>query len=281
MTSIDTDQLPNLGATSSSRTWWGRGKLRVKDIGAWDGIHIRQPIGAREGRYDRRFVKWCDERRLLCVRTVDLFWFFENCRGGFYATLSVSKLRRRWAKNMNLIRRLQTQVGYCGGAPQFRPLSRAEKEEFRKRWGLGPWKTYYRQRRAFFVEQLARYDGALGFWRRCGHQARESFLHCARYSNRQADAHPDYLVARRDGRGRVLDFGFVEVKGPRESLRLSQKRFFPELARCAGQKVWLARFPIRGNSINFGLFTATGEVRPCRALHLTSQSSTPDPDGTR
>jgi hypothetical protein len=247
----------------SCRTWWGEGKASVCDIGPWDGSHIRQPVGAREGRYDKRFVRWCDEQGLLCVRTVDLFWLFENYRSGFYRSLSVSKLRKRWEHDMSLIRSLQVQVAYCDGRPQFRPLSRAKKEEFRKRWGLGPWKNYYRQRRTYFVKQLARYKRALNFWRECGQQTRDSFLRCARYSNRQADAHPDYLVALRNIRGHVVDFGFVEVKGLHEWLRPSQRQFFPELVRCAGQKVWRARFPTRGNSINFGEFTATGEVRPC------------------
>jgi hypothetical protein len=140
----------------SCRTWWGEGKASVCDIGPWDGSHIRQPVGAREGRYDKRFVRWCDEQGLLCVRTVDLFWLFENYRSGFYRSLSVSKLRKRWEHDMSLIRSLQVQVAYCDGRPQFRPLSRAKKEEFRKRWGLGPWKNYYRQRRTYFVKQLAR-----------------------------------------------------------------------------------------------------------------------------
>src|SRR5713101_6870658 len=112
-----------------------------------------QPVGALEGRYDKRFVKWCDEQGLLCVRTVDLFWLFEKYRSGFYRSLSVSKLRKRWEHDMRLIRSLQVQVGYYDGIPQFRPLSRTKKEEFRKRWGLGPWKNYYRQHGAYFVKQ--------------------------------------------------------------------------------------------------------------------------------
>jgi hypothetical protein len=242
----------------------------MRDIGAWGGKHILGVVGALEGSYDKRFVKWCVEHDLLFIRTVDLFWAFENYSNGFYRGMSVLELRKRWERDMSLIRSLQVQVAYRDGRPQFRPLSRAKKEEFRKRWGLGPWKIYYRRRRAHFLGQLARYKRALKFWRECGHHARESFLRCARYSNRQADAHPDYLVALRDNRGRVFDVGFVEVKGPRESLRPSQKRFFPELVRCAGQKVWLARFPARGNSINFGQFTATGEVRPCSTLQSKS-----------
>jgi len=248
ITLIDTDQLPKLGATPASRTWRGSCSLRVRYFGAWDGCHIQQPVGAHEGRHDRRFVRWCDEHGLLCVRTVDLFWLFEKYPHGFYGTVSVPKLRKKWKYDMRLIRNLR--------------CSRVEKEEFRKRWGLGPWKSYLRQRRAYFVEQLARYDRAARFWRKCGQQARDSFLRCARYSNRQADAHPDYLVALRNKSGRVLDFGFFEVKGPRESLKPSQKRFFPELVRCAGQNVRLARFPMRGDYINLRQVTATGEVVP-------------------
>lgn len=238
----------------------------MRDIGAWDGKHIMGVVGALEGRYDKEFVKWCVRHDLLFIRTVDLFWAFEYYRNGFYRRLNVSKLRKRWEEDTRLIRSLQVQVGHRNGHPQFRPLSEAKKEEFRKRWGLGPWKSYYRRHRAYFLSELARYERVLKFWRECGQQGRESFLRCARYSSRQADAHPDYLVAPRDIRGRVVQFGFVEVKGPREALKPSQRRFFPELVRCARQEVWLARFPTRGNSINFGQFSATGEVRPCDTL---------------
>ncbi len=250
----------------SCRTWWGTGNLRVRDMGGWGGKHILGVVGALEGKYDKRFVKWCVERDLLFIRTVDLFWAFENYRNGFYQHVSIPELRKRWERDINLIQSLQVQIGYRHGHPQFRPLSQAKKEEFRKRWGLGPWKSYHRRNRKYFLSELDRYERVLKFWRECGQQGRRSFLRCARHSNRQADAHPDYLVALRDSRDRVVDFGFVEVKGPREWLHPSQRQFFPELVRCASQKVWLARFPMRGSSINFGSFTATGEVRPRSTL---------------
>ena len=66
----------------------------MRDIGAWGGENIRGVVGALEGRYDKRFVTWCTERGLLFIRTVDLFWLFENYRSGFYRGLSVSKLRK-------------------------------------------------------------------------------------------------------------------------------------------------------------------------------------------
>jgi VRR-NUC domain len=233
----------------SCRNWWGGGKIRARDIGAWGGNRIKRSVGNREGRYDKKFVRWCDRHDLLCVRTVDLFWLFEHYSNGFCSSLSVSKLRKRWRRDMNDIRELQA--------------SRAEKDELRKSWGLGPWNIYLRKRKAYFAEQSARYKRALKYWTECGQQARRSFHQCARYSNRQADSHPDYLVAVRDKRGRLMHFGFVEVKGPRESLRPSQRRFFPELVRRAGQNVWVARAPAHGSRIKFGQFAATGEVLPC------------------
>lgn len=60
----------------------------------------------------------------------------------------------------------------------------------------------------------------------------------------------------------MVDYGFVEVKGPRESLRPSQREFFPELVRRAGQKVWLARFNMQGTNIDFARFTPKGELGP-------------------
>jgi hypothetical protein len=251
----------------SRRKWWGGGSIRARDLGTWGGKRIKQPIGAREGRYDKKFVSWCDEHGLLCVRTVDLFWLFENYRSGFYGNLSVAKLRKRWKEDKSLSRSTEVYVPTgrhaATGYPQLRLANPAELKQYRKERDPGPWKSYLRQRRAYFAEQSGRYNRALKFWRECGQQARQSFHRCARYSNRQADSHPDYLVAPRDKQGRVLQFGFVEVKGPRESLRPSQRRFFPELVRRAGKNVWLARVPDHGTVINFWQFTATGEVRPC------------------
>ena len=255
----DADLPPLFQKNPSSRCWNGAGKLRVRDIGAWGGTNIRGTVGRHEGRYDKKFVEWCVHHDILFIRTVDLFWAFEYYRHGFYRKLSKSKLRKRWEEDIRLIRSFKRQVGFKNGHPIFRPLSSAEKHEFKKRWGLGPWKSYYRQNKAYFLSELARYQRVVSFWRKCGHQARETFLRCARYRGRQADAHPDYLVATQDS------IAFVEVKGPRESLHPSQRQFFPELIRCAGQKVWLARFRNDGNGIRFGQFTAAGEVLPYEA----------------
>lgn len=256
----------------SSRAWRGAGGLSRRDIGGWDGRHILGVIGALEGRYDKKFVKWCVERELLFVRTVDLFWAFENFRYGFYRGVSTHQLRKRWKEDKSLSQSTELCVAAFDGSGRWRTrrATPAELREWMRERDPGPWKSYYRRKRKYFLNELARYKRVLKFWRNCGRQARQNFLRCARYSNKQADGHPDYLIAVRDGRGRVVDSGFVEVKGPRESLRPSQRKFFPELVRCAGQKVWLARFPMRGNSINFGQFTPIGEVRTCGALQSMS-----------
>lgn len=43
----------------------------MRDIGSWDGINIRGTVGAREGRYDKNFVEWCVQHKILLIRTVD------------------------------------------------------------------------------------------------------------------------------------------------------------------------------------------------------------------
>src|SRR5438445_10293246 len=95
----DADLPPLFERNPSCRNWSGRGNLSVRDIAGWDGRNIRGTVGAREGRYDKKFVKWCVQHKLLFIRTVDLFWAFEYYRYGFYRRLSVSKLRKRWEED--------------------------------------------------------------------------------------------------------------------------------------------------------------------------------------
>jgi len=139
---------------------------------------------------------------------------------------------------------------------------------------------YYRTRRAAFRKELARYYRAAEFWRCCGPKMRKDLLRCLRYSNRipvlsqAAQAHPDYLVHFRTTSSERPAYGFVEVKGPRESLRPTQKRFFPELVTKAGQRVWVARVE-SSKTIRFARFNSKGQLEPCstpgsRSCHSSS-----------
>jgi len=189
-------------------------------------------IGPKEGRYDRAFVRWCHRHRHLCLRTVELFWFFRGRHPQSPPTL-----------------------GYVKG-------------------GARTWIQYYRTHRAAFQNELARYYRTARFWEHCGPKMRRDLLRCLRYSNRipvecqAAQAHPDYLVYFRTRFPERPAYGFVEVKGPRESLRPSQKRFFPELVSKAGQHVWVARVE-SANRVRFARFNSRGELEPWSSPELS------------
>jgi hypothetical protein len=87
------------------------------------------------------------------------------------------------------------------------------------------------------------------------------FLRCAAYSNRRPESHPDYLVLFRKLGDTACTF--VEVKSPRESLRPSQRKFFPELVREAGQRVMLVRLTDNGENVRFFEFNSDGDLLPC------------------
>jgi len=87
------------------------------------------------------------------------------------------------------------------------------------------------------------------------------FLRYASYSNRRPESHPDYLVAFRNNHG--TECTFVEVKSPRESLRASQRQFFPELVKKAGQRVMLVRLTEDGENVRFFEFNSGGDLLPC------------------
>lgn len=217
--------------------------------------------------------------RLLYVRTVDLFWAFQYHRIGFPRHLDIRGLRESWQERKERRRKaaqalikkdwLGDEPGilmFPNVAPKRISWARLSVEfiAYLDRFYSDPgrWSEYVRHEKKYFLNELARYEQVLQFWHYSGSSVRQAFLRCARFSNRRSESHPDFLVAFRDSHDRVIDSGFVEVKGPRESLRPSQRRFFPELVRHADQKVLLARFTMDGEDIKFREFTAEGELIP-------------------
>ena len=249
------------------RMWWGGGDLNDRDLGGHGGGWLMGVNGPREGRYDTKFVKWCVRHRLLYVRTVDLFWALEYHRRGFPSSLNTAAIRRTWTDEKE--QRREAAMGIKEDSRRT-PKRRLEYLDY---WypDPGPWKDYYKRQRVYFLTELARYKRVLKFWRECGDSVREAFRQCARYSNKRAESHPDYFVVFREGQGRMVEFGFVEVKGPRESLRPTQRRFFPELVRCAGRKIWLARLTVRGTDIKFAKFMEKGQLVSCFVRSETGQ----------
>ena len=266
------------------RTWWGKGDLRDRDLGGYRGEWLFGVNGPPPGRYDLAFEEWCRRHRLPYVRTVEVFWTFQYHRDGFPRRLDIHGLRESWKDEKDRRRRaaaglLEPPLDDSGGviwirlakhAPERVPWSRLAPNQRKYLDDFypdpRPWEGYYRREKKYFACELARYKRVLKFWRRCGHKVRRTFLRCAAFSNRRPESHPDYFVASPRSRGSGADFGFVEVKGPRESLRPSQRRFFPELVRRAEQKIWLARFTMAGDGFSFGQFTARGQLVSCDSL---------------
>lgn len=137
----------------------------------------------------------------------------------------------------------------------------------------GPWPEYYRRRKHYFFENLARYRQAKAFWAACP-EVHRAFIRCARFSNRRPGSHPDYIVVFRRG-GRRAWSSFVEVKSPRGSLRPSQRRFFPELVRDASQNVMLVRIGENGANPRFYRFAPNGSLLPLSNPILGGDGASP------
>lgn len=220
--------------------------------------------GPRPGRFELAFERWCIKNGHACVRTVDLFWAFEYHRNGFPSRLAEGPIRRNWREEKKRRREAPDKIkegrifhlNY-----DLKKLSREEISRYIDRWypDPGPWKAYYDQRQAYFLEEHARYRRVVSFWRQNA-EVRKRFLQSARYSNRRPESHPDYLVLFSGS-----ECAWVEVKSPKESVRPSQRQFFPELVRKAGQRVILVRLTEAGENLRFFEFKSSGDLLPCSA----------------
>lgn len=208
--------------------------------------------GPRRGRFDLAFEKWCAANRYFFLRTVDLFWAFEYHRNGFPMRLHPGPIRKNWIEERKQRREAPRKIRegrIFHFSIDLKKLSKQKLRDYIDYWypHPGPWKEYHSERRAYFRDELDRYEAVMAFWRKSA-ELRKMFLRCAEFSNRRPESHPDYLVLfQRRGK---MKSAFVEVKSPRESLRPSQRRFFPELVR-AGQRVLLVRLTEEGEKVRF------------------------------
>jgi hypothetical protein len=233
-------------------------------------------LGPKEGRFDRAFARWCRHQGHLSIRTVELFWFLRRGHRPFRRTPGAALAREKWERQKWERRSLPaatkegpwfvTRADPAHGIHSVILAGVHTQEQLAKyiahSRGPGTWMQYYRASRTYFRRELARYQRTSQFWKACGSQMRSDFLRCMRYSNRIPEAHPDYFVRFRSKLRHAADHGFVEVKGPRESLRPSQKRFFPELVMKAGQRVWVARVE-SPRKVRLARFNAGGRLEPC------------------
>lgn len=247
------------------RQWWGKPQtLRDRDLGVWPGRWLMGVNGPKRGRFELAFEKWCSDKGHSWVRTADLFWVFEYHRAGFPTRLDEQVIRANWRKHRKERREApgrikQGRIVHFGC--DLNKLNRTELRRYLDYWypDPGPWSEYLAERRAYFLDEQARYRRVISFWKQNA-DLRKMFLRCAAHSNRRPESHPDYLVLfRTNGRA---ECAFVEVKSPRESMRASQRRFFPELVKKAGQRVMLVRLTERGENVRFFEFTRNGDFFP-------------------
>jgi hypothetical protein len=256
------EPLGNMGC----RLWWGSPNLlRNRNLGVWDGRWLMGVNGGKPGRFELAFEKWCRENGHAYLRTVNLFWAFQYHRKGFPTRLHYAPITKGWCEQrkqrQDAPRKIQEgRVLYFG--LDLRKLSREELKSYIDYWypDPGPWGQYYARERAYFRRELARYREAVAFWRQSA-DARRTFIRCAEFSNRRPESHPDYILAF--GGQKKKECVFVEVKSPRESLRPSQRTFFPELVRKAAQHVLVVRLAEDGTNVRFFEFTSSGDLIAC------------------
>jgi hypothetical protein len=248
------------------RQWWGGSKtLRDRDLGVWHGRWLMGVNGPKPGRFELAFEKWCSDKGHSCLRTVDLFWAFEYHRDGFPTRLDERPLRKNWRGERKERREAPQRINQ-GRIFHFnydlKKFNGAELGRYLDRWypDPGPWGAYYEKQRAYFLGEQARYRRVITFWKQSA-ELREMFLRCAAYSNRRPESHPDYLILFKTLGKRTC--AFIEVKSSRESVRPSQRQFFPELVREAGQRVMLVRLTDGGGNLRFFEFTSAGDLLPC------------------
>jgi hypothetical protein len=196
-----------------------------------------------------------------------IYFGLEYHRAGFPTRLDEEPIRANWRKlrkeRREAPRRIKQGKIFHFGC-DLNKLSRPELRRYLDYWypDPGPWIAYLADRRGYFIEEQARYRRVVSFWKQNA-GLRKMFLRCASYSNRRPESHPDYLVKFRNSDR--TECAFVEVKSPRESLRASQRQFFPELVKKAGQRVMLVRLTEEGQNVRFFEFNSGGELLPyCR-----------------
>jgi hypothetical protein len=231
----------------------------IKDV--WHGNWLMGIGGPPEGPRDRAFVRWCRKKSNLCIRTVNLFWYLDYHPRSF-PTFSKRALRQMWQYEVKRFRALLTSSFRIAEGNRWRRMTAKEVREYVRTWYPHPgrWDFYYRNRKHYYMENLSRYESVRNFWKRCPASARRRISRCRRYSNRVPEAHPDYYVVFRGSGGRPLH-GFVEVKGFRESIRPSQKRFFPELVKKNSQQIWIVRIEPHGRKLRWYRVGASGPNR--------------------
>jgi hypothetical protein len=218
--------------------------------------------GADAGSRERALARWCIRKGYLCVRTVDLFWFLRFRRNGLPA-LDGRCLREIWHYKSQKHRLLLKYGVWEVLDDGERRLKGQELRDCVRAFHPHPgrWDQYSKNQRRYYARNLRRFESVRVFWRKCPLNAKRAILRCHRYSFnlKPPEAHPDYFVVFKK-RGPA----FVEVKGRRESLRPSQRKFFPELVRHASQRVFLVRLEPTARRLHwfhatsFGILPLTG-----------------------
>lgn len=223
----------------------------------WDGM-AHGGGGTPEVLREKAFAAFCRKSGFQCIRTLDLFRLLALYRHRILPKFHVGTLKAIWRYRVSHYRYLLSAdvVEILGS--QHRKLSGDEKMRWLGDWHPHPgsWHAWYANSKRTYQEMLQFLTKASGFWKLCPIGAKRAICRCRRYSKRIPEAHPDYFVVFSKSW-----YGFVEVKGFRESMRPSQQRFFPELVLNARQRIWVARINPDGGTPCWFAVGAKGRLR--------------------
>lgn len=210
--------------------------------GIWNPYEFSLNTGPSPGIRERTFASWCRKRRHLCVRTVDLFWFLRVGQRKF-PSINKQWLRAYWEF---LVRShfefLSSDIEILADSGSMR-MTMTQRREYARTWYRHPgrWDYYYERCRSRYFKERSLHRFVLSQWAQFPLGGKRAVLRSRRFTDKQDTAYPDYFVVFRRI-GKIMPwYGFVEVKGKRESVRPSQQRFFPRLVKDNSQTIWLAR----------------------------------------
>lgn len=254
----------------------------------WSGEHLAHVDGRDACGHELAFHAWCHAAGHLSIRTVDLFWALDHHSTGFPTRFSLPALKKDWRERKAQYDRRDQEIR--GGlfiwsarpdensrwswyqvlkapGPKSLWLTDDERQEYMSRHFIPvpDWPRFCAEQSKHFEVSLSRYREVQRFLRHAPSQARTTFLRCRTYGRktRVPAAYPDYFVVFEPFKTAKWKHGFVEVKGPRESLRPSQREFFPELIRHLNVTIWLARWTMDEAKVRLRRFTEDGRLIDC------------------
>lgn len=229
--------------------------------GVWDGGGLGGAIVPAVPR-ELAFARWCRKNGHLCIRTVDLFWYL-NYHSRAFPTFNAKVLKTVWQHQARMYAALSKSKLLMDAGKGWRKMTICEAKRWIRSWHPHPgrWDFYCQRRKHYFAKNRLLHRSIQEVWRQYPLAPKRAVLRCRRFSERMPEAYPDYYVTFLDSQREFLTHCFVEVKGFRESVRPSQKLFFPKLVAENSQRIWIVRLAPRGKEMRWYQFGPDGPKR--------------------